>query len=194
MLLALPMIPPARMNEYLQLLESEIEHLGSPSAQAFGHDVLAYIRNHYIEGSFGNEHDGWEWNVFDRLEDGHLTNNPCEGGNNRLRKRVGVDHPGFYRLCGTLVNEFDNVRSRAILFEAGNLFGRKNVRTLRKDKTRAKLKELLQKQQISLRKYAISQGQLNAAIKEKKTTTGRRVDVGVSQADLRGEILASTFL
>ena len=44
MLLALPMIPPARMNEYLQLLESEIDHLGSPSAQAFGHDVLAYIR------------------------------------------------------------------------------------------------------------------------------------------------------
>ena len=44
MLLALPMIPPARMNEYLQLLESEVEHLGSPSAQAFGHDVLAYIR------------------------------------------------------------------------------------------------------------------------------------------------------
>ena len=44
MLLALPMIPPPRMNEYLQLLESEVEHLGSPSAQAFGHDVLAYIR------------------------------------------------------------------------------------------------------------------------------------------------------
>ena len=71
--------------------------------------MLPLCRNHYIEGSFGNERDGWEWNVFDRLEDGHLTNNPCEGGNNRLRKRVGVDHPGFYRLCGTLVNEFDNV-------------------------------------------------------------------------------------
>ena len=155
--------------------------------------MLPLCRNHYIEGSFGNERDGWEWNVFDRLEDGHLTNNPCEGGNNRLRKRVGVDHPGFYRLSGTLVNEFDTVRSKARQFEAGNLFAKKNSRTMRKDKTRAKLKDLLQNQQISLRKYAISQGQLNVAIKEKKTTTGRRVDVGVSQADLRGEILAITF-
>ena len=102
--------------------------------------------------------------MFDRLEDGHLTNNACESGNNRLRKRVGVDHPGFYRLSGTLVNEFDTVRSKARQFEAGNLFARKNSRTMRKDKTRAKLKELLQNQQISQRKYAISQGQLNAAI------------------------------
>ena len=123
--------------------------------------MVSLCRNHYIEGSFGNEHDGCEWTVFDRLEDGHLTNNPCKGGNNRLRKRVGVDHPGFFRLC---VNEFDTVRSRASQFEAGNLFGKKNSRTMRKDKTRAKLKELLQNQQISQRKYAISQGQLNAAI------------------------------
>ena len=79
--------------------------------------------------------------MFDRLEDGHLTNNPCEGGNNRLRKRVGVDHPGFYRLSGTLVKEFDTVRSKARQFEAGNLFARKNSRTMRKDKTRAKLKD-----------------------------------------------------
>ena len=84
--------------------------------------------------------------MFDRLEDGHLTNNACESGNNRLRKRVGVDHPGFHQLCGTLVNEFDTVQSRARQFEAGNLFGKKNSRTMRKDKTRAKLKELLQNQ------------------------------------------------
>ena len=44
MLFALPMIPPARMVEYLQLLEAEIEHFEMQSAQEFGHKVLTYIR------------------------------------------------------------------------------------------------------------------------------------------------------
>ena len=44
MLFALPMIPPARMEEYLELLEAEIEHFETQSAQEFGNEVLAYIR------------------------------------------------------------------------------------------------------------------------------------------------------
>ena len=44
MVFALPLIPPAQMDEYLQLLEDEVEHLESPSAIAFGHECLAYIR------------------------------------------------------------------------------------------------------------------------------------------------------
>ena len=44
MLFALPMIPPARMEEYLELLEAEIEHFETQSAQESGNEVLAYIR------------------------------------------------------------------------------------------------------------------------------------------------------
>ena len=44
MVFALPLIPPARMNEYLLLLETEIEHFGTPTATAFGEECLAYIR------------------------------------------------------------------------------------------------------------------------------------------------------
>ena len=44
MTFSLPLIPPARMTEYLDLLEYEVGHFQSPSTEAFGHEMLAYIR------------------------------------------------------------------------------------------------------------------------------------------------------
>ena len=117
---------------------------------------------------------GWEWNAFDRLEDGHLTNNK------RLQERVGKDHPGFYRLATTLKSEFEHVKNKVEQLEAGNLYPVRISRTVRAQKTRTKLKELLVNRQISLKKYATGQGQLNVVIKDKRA---RRQD---TQADLRG--------
>ena len=117
---------------------------------------------------------GWEWNAFDRLEDGHLTNNK------RLQERVGKDHPGFYRLATTFKSEFEHVKNKVEQLEAGNLYPVRISRTVRAQKTRTKLKELLVNRQISLKKYATGQGQLNVVIKDKRA---RRQD---TQADLRG--------
>ena len=64
---------------------------------SYAEEFIAYIRSTYMNGAFGNEDDGWEWNAFERVEDVFLTNNPSEGANNRLRKRARTDHPGFYR-------------------------------------------------------------------------------------------------
>ena len=117
---------------------------------------------------------GWEWNAFDRLEDDHLTNNK------RLQERVGKDHPGFYRLATTFKSELEHVKNKVEQLEAGNLYPVRISRTVRAQKTRTKLKELLVNRQISLKKYATGQGQLNVVIKDKRA---RRQD---TQADLRG--------
>ena len=92
---------------------------------------------------------GWEWNAFDRLEDGHLTNNK------RLQERVGKDHPGFYRLATTFKSELEHVKNKVEQLEAGNLYPVRISRTVRAQKTRTKLKELLVNRQISLKKYAL---------------------------------------
>ena len=59
----------------------------SADVVSFAEEFIGYIRSTYMNGAFGNEDDGWEWNAFERVEDVFLTNNPSEGANNRLRKR-----------------------------------------------------------------------------------------------------------
>ena len=85
---------------------------------------------------------GWEWNAFDRLEGGHLTNNNAEAGNKRLHVHVGKDHPGFYRLATTFKSELEHVKNKVEQLEAGNLYPVRISRTVRAQKTRTKLKEL----------------------------------------------------
>ena len=144
------------------------------------------LRENYINGQFGSELEGWEWNAYERIEDGHLTNNNAEGGNNRLMTRAKTPHPGLYRFCDLIKKELGHVKNKCEQFEAGNLHAVQHKRVRRTAKTRSKLKDLLENQQISLRKYAIGQGQLNVIIKSKKTKTGRQEEVGVTQEDLRG--------
>ena len=71
---------------------------------------------------FGILQAGWEWNAFDRLEDGHLTNNNAEAGNKRLHVHVGKDHPGFYRLATTFKSELEHVKNKVEQLEVGNLY------------------------------------------------------------------------
>ena len=90
--------------------------------------------------------------------------------------------------CARTVMFFCNVLSKLMIcvknkveqLEAGNLYPVRISRTVRAQKTRTKLKELLVNCQISLKKYATGQGQLNVVIKDKRA---RRQD---TQADLRG--------
>ena len=144
------------------------------------------FRATYINGAFGNQQEGWEWNAYDRLEDGHLTNNNAEGANNRLASRARTAHPGLYRFCDLVKSELQNVRNKCTQFEAGNLHPTQCTRARRTEKTRTQLKTLLENRHITLRKYAIGQGQLNVIIKGKKGNTGRQEDLGRTQADLRG--------
>ena len=37
---------------------------------SYAEEFIAYIRSTYMNGAFGNEDDGWEWNAFERVEDG----------------------------------------------------------------------------------------------------------------------------
>ena len=88
---------------------------------SYAEEFIAYIRSTYMNGAFGNEDDGWEWNAFERVEDVFLTNNPSEGANNRLRKRARTDHPGFYRFCDLMKEESENVKNKCQQFEQGLL-------------------------------------------------------------------------
>ena len=36
---------------------------------SYAEEFIAYIRSTYMNGAFGNEDDGWEWNAFERVED-----------------------------------------------------------------------------------------------------------------------------
>ena len=117
--------------------------------------IVNLSRGYYIYGAFGILQAGWEWNAFDRLEGGHLTNNNAEAGNKRLQERVGKDHPGFYRLATTFKSELEHVKNKVEQLEAGNLYPVRISRTVRAQKTRTKLKELLVNRQISLKKYAL---------------------------------------
>ena len=109
--------------------------------------IVNLSRGYYIYDAFGILQAGWEWNAFDRLEDGHLTNNNAEAGNKRLQEQVSKDHPGFY--CLAFKSEFEHVKNKVEQLEAGNLY------PVRAQKTRTKLKELLVNRQISLKKYAL---------------------------------------
>ena len=98
MSMALPLCPPHRIEEAFELMRQEVANM-SPAVDAFAEEYLNYIRATYMNGNYGTATEGFEWNVYDDIEQGFLTNNPSEGANNRLRTRARVDHPGIYRFC-----------------------------------------------------------------------------------------------
>ena len=102
----------------------------SEDVVSFAEEFIGYIRSTYMNGAFGNEDDGWEWNAFERVEDGFLTNNPSEGANNRLRKRARTDHPGFYRFCDLMKEESENVKNKCQQFEQGLNVTKTNIKRL----------------------------------------------------------------
>lgn len=98
MSMALPLCPSNRIEEAFELIQLEVANM-SPAVAAFAEEYLNYIRATYMNGNYSTATEGFEWNVYDDIEQGFLTNNPSEGANNRLRTRARVDHPGIYRFC-----------------------------------------------------------------------------------------------
>ena len=58
---------------------------------AFAEEYLNNIRVTYMNGNYGTATEGFEWNVYDDVEQGFFTNNPVEGANNRIRNRVRIE-------------------------------------------------------------------------------------------------------
>jgi hypothetical protein len=70
-----------------------------------------------VDGSYPVE----SWHFWDRMEEGHLTNNACEGQNNRLASRMPTDHPGTYKFLGNLCKENQNTHNRMEQAKGGRL-------------------------------------------------------------------------
>ena len=140
-------------------------------AKIFAEEFIAYIRNTYMSGVFGNLVDGFEWNAYDRVEEGFLTNNPSEGANNRLFKRAKNPHPGVYKFCELLKSELENVKNKCEQFEQGLLLPPpRSTRASKVAQNRIQLKEMLERGQQSLRKYLRTLGRMNHVQRSK---TGR---------------------
>ena len=140
---ALPLCPPHRIEEAIELMRAEVADM-SPTAILFAEEYIAYIQQTYMSGSYGSEEEGWEWNAYERVEDGFLTNNPSEGANNRLIKRARSDHPGFYRFCDLLKEECENVKNKCQQFEEGALLpARQTTRAGKVQQSRIQLKQML---------------------------------------------------
>ena len=169
MCFALPLCPPDRIEEAMTLIASEIPTFAtSPRIEQFGHQFLAYIRNTYMGGNFGTD-GNYQWNFYDRLEEGQQTNNPSEGYNYRLATRCKTSHPGFYQFSCVLGKEIENTKSKIEQLEAGNIHETSSRRAQTLQKSRLKLRHLYQSKSISLRKYLRSQGVLNHKGRDSRT-------------------------
>ena len=154
-----PVCPPNRIQEALELCRNEIPNFANnPRTENFAHEYLAYIEATYMGGAFGSAATGYQWNFYDRLEEGQLTNNPSEGGNHRLATRMGVPHPGFYHFCSVLKKELGHTKDKLEDFENGSFEG---VKTKNLQKNRNHLKTKLEERKITFRKYLRAQGALN---------------------------------
>jgi hypothetical protein len=195
MCFALPLCPPDRIEEALQLIHDEIEGFATnPRTEQFGNDMIAYIRRVYMGGSFGTV-GHFEWNFYNRLEEGQFTNNPSEGYNNRLSSRCRTSHPGFYQFSSVLGKELENTKSKLEQLEAGNIRETQSRRSYTLQKSRLQMKILLIRKQMSLRRYLRAQGVLNHKVRSSQKTTSPDVVVvatGDSHVDqaVRGALVS----
>ena len=157
---SLPLCKPTDIPAAMDLIEAEIDDLMSPATEAWCRDYCQYLRSTWLEGNFAIE----EWNYWDRMEEGHLTNNACEGLNNRLRRRMGSDHPSFYKFAGVIQKELLNSRNKMEQVLSGTIQQHKTGRTLMLEKSRKKLKDLYENRQITLRKYLRAMGALSGKV------------------------------
>ena len=126
-----------------------------------------------MSGSYGTMATGFEWNFYETMEEGHMTNNPSEGANNRLASRSGTAHPGFYQFCNLIGKEVENTKTRLEQFEEANDLERDNSRSKVALRSRIKFKSMLEEKTINLRKYLRAQGRLHHKMKKGKTTNPR---------------------
>ena len=182
MTFALPLCPPAEIEHAFELLDAEAENLATPATEAFARQYLQYIRDTYMSGSYGQA-DNYEWNFYDRIREGHTTNNPSEGANNRLSTRCKTSHPGIYPFIGVIRRETQATYEKMEQFESGNLHRVQTSRSMTTQRSRVKLVELHEAGTIPLKKYLRSQGVLNTKVKSNRQ---RRVPEGREAAGEAG--------
>ena len=104
-------------------------------------------------------HNRVEWNYYDVISDNHLTNNICEGMNNRLMHRIGLKKASIYRVFQTLQSELDTAKNKVDTFCAGSqvkpYYRHRQTNT---DQTRRNLKSQLETGNLDLRKYMRAMG------------------------------------
>ena len=187
MSMGLPLCPPNRIEEAFELIQLEVANM-SPAVAAFAEEYLNYIRATYMNGNYSTATEGFEWNVYDDIEQGFLTNNPSEGANNRLRTRARVDHPGIYRFCELMRQETENTKNKCEQFEEGVLLpSQATQRTSKVAQNRIHLKQMLERGQTSLRKYLRALGRMTHIVKNKP----KRGGVALGAASIMREALDS---
>ena len=180
MCFALPLCPPTRIEEALQLIEDEIESFATnPRTEQFGHDMIQYIRRVYMGGNFGSA-GHFEWNFYDRLEEGQFTNNPSEGYNHRLSSRCRTSHPGIYQFTSVLGKELENSKSKLEQLEAGSIRESQSRRSFTLQKSCLQMKMMLERKQMTLRRYLRGQGVLNHKVRSSQKTTSPAVVVATT--------------
>ena len=189
MTFALPLCPPDGIDA-LALAEAELHNLASPRIKASSREYLQYIRNTYMVEEYRKTDGSWDWNFYNRITFEHMTNNPSEGGNNRLRIRARTDHPNIFAFGSLLKKELRNTLNKMEQYEQGNLEPYVSKRSQQLQKSRNKLKTMLENDELLLRKYLRSQGVLaqQTKPKNKKQVDGR---AGVEGA-VRGALVSVT--
>ena len=69
--MALPLCPSNRIEEAFELIQLEVANM-SPAVAAFAEEYLNYIRATYMNCSYGTATEGFEWNVYDDVEQGFV--------------------------------------------------------------------------------------------------------------------------
>lgn len=99
----------------------------------------------------------------DVISDNHLTNNICEGMNNRLMHRIGFKKASIYRVFQTLQSELDTAKKKVNTFCAGNqvkpYYRHRQTNT---DQTQRNLKSQLETGNLYLCKYMRAMGALHS--------------------------------
>lgn len=171
MTFSLPLVPLHRIVEAIDLIKLELEDFISPGFQRWCENYVQHIENTWIQGQYPPQH----WNFYDRLSEGHLTNNACEGLNHRLRVKMKTDHPGIYKFFGVISKETSYSLSKIEQVESGNLTRFQTRRTKAIEKTRLNLKTLLENGQITLKKYMRAQGAMQKVRLPQRTRNQARV-------------------
>ena len=146
-----------------------------------------------MRGQYG-QNGQYEWNFYDRMEDGHLTNNAAEGANNRLSIRCRTAHPGIYQFFGVLKKELKTTMNKMEQYEAATLHFSQTTRARTIQKSRLKLKAMLEDRQLTLRKYLRSQGVLNMKIKSSRNRRVPQHDGGDEREPVRTGLPPSLIL
>ena len=124
--------------------------------------LLRPILTRFLEYLVGRWTDGRhvrsEWNFWD--QDEHLTNNAAEGGNWRLFNKMKTKHPSVYKFFSVINSELETTSNVIDQTLRGRVSQLQRATTKMAMKTRKKLKEMYERNEINRRRFMRSIGAL----------------------------------